>query len=285
MTRSLQIPVKWGRLSARVQGPANGRRFLFLHGWLDNLASFDPLLRELPPSWRCVSLDLAGHGRSDHRPVGTSYHLVDSITDLWDVVQFLKWNKFTLVGHSLGAALAALYAGTFSDSLEALVLFEALGPLASGPEETRSRTAEYCLRAAELPKKKMPVYKSVDQAALARQKAGDLSFEAARLIVERNLRKTTRGYSWRSDPRLRLPSLRFTEDQVRGFLAGISCPTFCLITDNGLVVQMPNWQQRAEKIKNLTLIRQPGGHHFHLEEAAASAKVLMSWMEPGRAHR
>ena len=48
-------------------GPSSGSVpvVLFLHGWLDNSASFQPLmdhLGELP----CWFLDLPGHGRSEH---------------------------------------------------------------------------------------------------------------------------------------------------------------------------------------------------------------------------
>ena len=59
--------------------------------------------------------------------------------------------------------------------------------------------------------------------------ASRMTPEAARLIVERNLRPLEGGYAWRSDPRLTLPShLRLTEETVQSLLLAIVAPVLVI---------------------------------------------------------
>ena len=56
-------------LAAHLFGPQQGIPVIALHGWLDNANTFARLAPRLH-GLRIVALDLAGHGYSDHRPVG-----------------------------------------------------------------------------------------------------------------------------------------------------------------------------------------------------------------------
>ena len=105
--REIDIRLPNLRFAARCWGPENGIPFLGMHGWLDNAATYDhiaPLLPEL----RLVSLDFHGHGFSDHLPPGIAYHFADSIDLMFRVADQFGWRKFNLIGHSMGAAVAAL---------------------------------------------------------------------------------------------------------------------------------------------------------------------------------
>lgn len=75
-------------------------------------------------------------------------------------------------------------------------------------------------------KKTMPIYPDVDSAVVARTKVGDMNPESVQILVRRNLMEKDGGVMWRSDPRLKLGSaLYMVEEQVLGFLKGISAPT------------------------------------------------------------
>ncbi|MCA9779175.1 MAG: alpha/beta fold hydrolase, partial [Candidatus Eremiobacteraeota bacterium] len=107
---------------------------LALHGWLDNAGTFDGLASHLQ-GLDLVCLDLPGHGHSYHRPAGTPYHFVDWVPEVFCAAKSLGWERFVLMGHSMGAGIASLAAGTFPERIEKLILIEGIGPFASPDEE------------------------------------------------------------------------------------------------------------------------------------------------------
>ncbi|HAS30592.1 MAG TPA: alpha/beta hydrolase, partial [Alcanivorax sp.] len=96
----------YGQELAGLQWPGEGEPVLALHGWLDNAASFQPLAE--PLGHPLVALDFAGHGHSEHRPRHQATHYVDHVRDVLAVADQLGWDRFVLVGHSMGAGVACL---------------------------------------------------------------------------------------------------------------------------------------------------------------------------------
>lgn len=96
-----------------VAGLRNGRdgapRVLALHGWLDNAASFVPLAPYLD-AVDLVAIDLPGHGRSAHLPPGADYSFAGALHSVLDAADALGWDRFGLLGHSMGAGIGSLVA-------------------------------------------------------------------------------------------------------------------------------------------------------------------------------
>ena len=92
-------------LAAREWGPADGYPLLALHGWLDNSATYEPLIGDT--KWlhdhnlRFIALDLAGHGYSEHRPKGAHSVFLDNIDDVHQTIKQLELDKPLLLGLSL----------------------------------------------------------------------------------------------------------------------------------------------------------------------------------------
>ena len=74
----------------------------------------------LEAGFRVVTPDLRGHGRSD-KPV-SEYTAETYAADIADLTDALDVERFTLVGWSLGATIAATFAGAYGDRLDGLVL-------------------------------------------------------------------------------------------------------------------------------------------------------------------
>lgn len=132
-TRELQIPVPYGHLAAREWLPASSedpsRRLLLLHGYQDNAASFYDLVPRLDPRWHAVAIDFTGHGLSSHLPLGAPYVSSLFSLDVARTVAHLGWDRFCIVGHSMGAHCGFNYGALFPDKVRKLVMLDAFGPL------------------------------------------------------------------------------------------------------------------------------------------------------------
>ncbi len=266
------------RLAALAWGPAAGRPVLALHGWLDNAASFSglgPLLGGV----RLVALDLPGHGHSDHKAPGASYDFLDWVVDVADAADALGWERFALLGHSMGGAIASLAAGTLRERVTRAVFVEGLGPIAVPAAEAPARLERAIAQRARPPK---PSREQPDRAAAAaplRQAVAGLGEEGARALVERGTREAPGGMAWRSDARLRGTSpFRITEEHVRAFLARIACPTLLVRARDGYPFDAAVLAGRAAAVPGLRLLTVDGGHHVHLDAPGRVAPAIDAFL-------
>ncbi|XP_036787276.2 serine hydrolase-like protein 2 isoform X2 [Manis pentadactyla] len=98
----LKLAVPWGHIAAKVWGSQQGLPVLCLHGWLDNANSFDRLIPLLPKDFQYVAMDFGGHGLSSHYSPGFPYYQQNFVSEIRRVTAALKWNRFSLMGHSFG---------------------------------------------------------------------------------------------------------------------------------------------------------------------------------------
>ncbi|WP_017122874.1 alpha/beta fold hydrolase, partial [Xanthomonas vasicola] len=130
-----EVPI--GRVTGLRNSERGPRRMMALHGWLDNAASFVPLSAHLhAQELDLVLLDLPGHGHSGWLPIGAEYTLSTTLQQLLQAADALGWERFTLLGHSLGGGVASLLAAAAPERVEALIAIEALGALAEPVETT-----------------------------------------------------------------------------------------------------------------------------------------------------
>lgn len=259
-------------VAAHLYGPEDGRPVIALHGWLDNAASFSrlaPLLNGV----RILALDLPGHGLSDHRPAGAGYNIWDYAYDILQTAEQFGWQRFSLLGHSLGGIVSVLLAGAMPERIERLALIDGVIPY-TGEAESAPRKLGEALRALlAVERKRKPVYASFDQAVAARMKGvGAVSREAAERLAQRGLMPVPGGYTWRTDPRLMLPSpLRLTLAHAQAFAQRVECPTSLIIARQGLMTDA----KVIEFIDSLPFEshRLHGGHHLHLDDDEGAAAI------------
>ena len=257
-------------LAAHIFGPQDGLPVIALHGWLDNANSFARLAPKLS-GLRIVAVDFAGHGHSDHRPRGAGYALADYAFDVLCVAEQLGWKQFALLGHSLGAIVSVIIAGSFPERVTRMALIDGI-VLRSGPDidaaENMGKALEAQLAHGH---KRKSVHPTLDRAIEARMKGMvAVSREAAELLAQRGLMPVPGGYSWRSDSRLTLPSpLRLTDAQAMSFVRRVTCPTMLVVAEEGMLVNHPELLDRLP----FTLERLAGGHHLHLNDEAGATLV------------
>lgn len=279
-----RFDVRWGSLAA-LEWPRPGRpRMLCLHGWLDNAASYVPLA-PLLERFHIVAPDMAGHGHSDHRPQGCQYHFADHLFDLDAVLGQLGWETCVLVGHSMGAGLASCYAAAVPERVSRLVLLDGLGPLAVAHADS-TRQLRRSLDSVREPKLLERVYADLDSAARSRMRRLPLALASARLIAARALQGEPGHYRWRTDPRLLwISPVRMMEVQAREILAAITAPTLVAMAAVGEEFMGQALAERLSLMRAARFERRPGSHHFHMDEADATARLLNDFLSdlPGDA--
>lgn len=96
---------------------------LFAHSFAGDVSHWNLTLDHLKRQRRVVAFDFSGHGRSPGA-VG-AYSINELAKDIGAVADASQLDTFVLVGHSMGAAVAAEYAGSHASRVKALVLVDA----------------------------------------------------------------------------------------------------------------------------------------------------------------
>ncbi len=277
--RRIDIP---GRsLSGRAWGEPAGAPYLCLHGWLDNANSFNrlaPALGEL----NLLALDFAGHGRSDHLPPGCHYFPLGYIQDLLFVADRLGWERFGLIGHSMGAGIASELAGLFPERISRVVLIDGMVHHEGGPAEGNQRNRLALEQMLKAEAKTPPVYPDTESMARRVTEATDQSLDAARELVARGHRQVEGGVTWRTDPRIRFATpLRISARQIDALMEATTAPTLLLTAAEGDRWYRGGLERRMQHHRYLQVEELAGPHHLHLEpeHAETVATRVRSFLE------
>lgn len=126
MSERFSVPVAGHQMSVRLDGPERGQPVVLIHGMASDGDTWDKAIGPLAErGLRVYTLDLLGHGRSDKpaRP----YDLDDYALQLDGFFAGVGLTSATLVGHSLGGAIAVHYGYHYPHRLDRLVLVSAGG--------------------------------------------------------------------------------------------------------------------------------------------------------------
>lgn len=264
-------------------GKGSGPLLLALHGWQDNADSFGPLANALPEQ-RLLAIDWPGHGYSSHVGPQGQYHFIDWADTLYQLVRQLN-EPVILLGHSMGALVASVFAASFPEWVQKLVVIEGFGPISSEPEQAIELLKKSVCSREKLRRNRARVI-SLEAAITARMMAGsDLSRGSAQRLCLRNLKMAgetggrVSGYHWRTDPKIKAFSpLRMTEAQAQAFVAGIQCPVLSIVGVDGPDFVKQQLQDRAHLVPQLQQVQLAGGHHLHMEHSAELAPHISAFV-------
>lgn len=130
----VRIWAPWGHISGRWYGNRTERPILAMHGWLDNLGTFDTLIPLLPDYLGVLCIDLPGHGCSSRLPPGMHYSVADYVLIIARVMKEYKWHKVSLMGHSLGGVLSYIYTAMAPHTVDMVIQLDIVLPPLESPE-------------------------------------------------------------------------------------------------------------------------------------------------------
>ncbi|MDT8903980.1 alpha/beta fold hydrolase [Anaeroselena agilis] len=115
------------RLYVEELNPEGREAILFLHGWPASHRMFEYQFDELfRLGYRCIGVDCRGFGKAD-KPAG-GYDYDRQADDILAVVQALRLENATLLGHSTGGAIAVRYMARHGCGFARLALCAAAAP-------------------------------------------------------------------------------------------------------------------------------------------------------------
>lgn len=97
-----------------------GDVILLLHGFLENSSMWNDLAPELSKERRVITLDLLGHGQTGCLGYIHSMELMAEVVEA--VLNHLKIETFTIIGHSMGGYVALALAENTSKNIQGLCL-------------------------------------------------------------------------------------------------------------------------------------------------------------------
>lgn len=123
-------------------GNTDNPLLVFLHGWGDAGSTFQFVVDELKHDWFVIAPDWRGFGET--RLEAESYWFPDYLADLDALLEIYSPDgPIRLVGHSMGANVASLYAGVMPERVAAVVNIEGFGLLDSNPEDAPARYRQW----------------------------------------------------------------------------------------------------------------------------------------------
>ena len=256
------------QLAAKEWGDPSGMPVIALHGWLDNANSFDQMLPYLT-DMHVIAIDMAGHSQSGDRSEDSGYDIWQDIGDVLAVSEQMNWDRFALLGHSRGAIVSALVAGTFPKLVSHCILIDSYFPIPNKPANAAGQLAKAITDRKRFQTIKPSAFNSFDDAVKARVNGFvPLQKQAATILAERGVVEVDGRFSWRNDQRLKSSSmLTFTKEQCESFFTAIKCPIMLIQAESGLL-QGPIQPQLKQWVPHIEVLSMAGSHHLHLEGQA-----------------
>lgn len=141
-SRSEFIPIRGMQYHVRHWGDEGAPMLFMLHGWMDVSATFQFLVDALQRDWHVIAPDWRGFGLSDHAV--STYWFPDYLADLDALLaHYSPAQAVNLLGHSLGANVAGMYAGVRNIRVNRLILLEGTGMPTMQATEAPARYAKW----------------------------------------------------------------------------------------------------------------------------------------------
>jgi pimeloyl-ACP methyl ester carboxylesterase len=245
---------------------------VLLHGSGLTARAYDSLARGLADRFRVVVPDLRGHGESDR---AEEYSWGRAVDDIDGIVRTLAMSPVSLVGHSIGAQLAAAYAARRPTAVMRLALIDWAPGATFTPEYGRALAQLFEQRAISNPE---------DVLRAAKTSQPRLLDDVFRHVIASNLvLGEDRRLSWRFDPRALGNGLAFWIDDATSqeIVRKVLCPTVLI---RGAESQYVTRDQAARTIGQLhdgRLVQIPeSGHGLPWEQPDRLLDAVRSFLHP-----
>jgi len=286
-SRSTYLPVRGLSYHIRHWGSEDAPLIVMLHGWMDVSASFQFLVDAFARDWHVVAPDWRGFGLSEHAPGG--YWYPDYLADLEAILDHYSPHRpVILLGHSLGANVAGVYAGVRPQRIAKLIDIEGFGMPAAHPSQAPARYAQWLDALKELAGLR-PYPTSQEVAARLQKTNPRLSDERAAFLARHWAQQREDG-RWHilADAQHKLPNpVLYRLDEVLACWSGISAPVLWIeARGSELTARLDAGQgaraeidRRIAFMRNVTILMvDDAGHMVHHDQPEILAGAIEAFL-------
>jgi pimeloyl-ACP methyl ester carboxylesterase len=265
--------------------PAPGApKMVLLHGWMDVSASFQFLVDAFEGDWDVYAPDWRGYGLSEWEKAD-SYWFPDYIADLELLLKIVGESPVNLVGHSLGANVAMIYAGVRSARVARLVNLEGFGMAPTRSEQAPKRYARWLDELADPPG--LRPYANFTELE-ARLKKGNprLTDERAGFLARHWGKEAEQGgVVLRSDPKHKIVNpMLYRYEEVRACWEQVVAPVLWVDASESDTLKRiglddKQYAERRAAFRDLRYVTVSGaGHMLHHDQPEAVARHIEAFL-------
>jgi len=268
------------KLHYAVWGDEGKPPLILIHGGRDHCRNWDRVALALNDRYTIYAPDLRGHGDSDWA-LGSMYSLPEFVLDIATLVAELGEDPLTVIGHSLGGAIALQYAGTFPDRVRKVVAIEGLGPPTIEHQPAHLRMRHWIDHMHEMERRQPRRYASVEDATRRMLEANPhLTTEMAHYLTLHGTRDNDDDtLSWKFDNYVRIRSpYGFNLEDAQDIWSRIQVPVL-------LIKGAESWAPDPEKSGRVVTIRnyrsvtvQDAGHWVHHDQLDRFLEVVTEFL-------
>ncbi len=275
--RGLNVNItRWGEPAATP--------WVFLHGFLDNSATFQFLVDAFPEPMAVAAPDWRGFGDSDWAPQG--YWFPDYLADLDVLLDGISPNRpAVLVGHSMGGNIATLYAGVRPERVRAVVSLEGFGLPRTSPDEAPVRLRRWLAEMHSTQAFRRYADLAEFAAGLQRRQPFLSAEQATYMALKLTRPSPDGGVVFAADPAHRgLNPVLYRREEAQACWRACTAPVLMMLAQNSEFRQSLGSDAEPEVLQSIFPNLQvatiaDAGHQLHQERATQCAALIAQFLK------
>ncbi len=293
ISQSEFVPVRGLNYHVRRWGSPSPDKtpLVLLHGWMDVAASFQFVVDALTSDHFIIAPDWRGFGLTRSGGADCFWH-PDYLADLDALLDhYAPGQAVNLVGHSMGANVAMIYAGVRPERVRCLVNLEGFGLPATRPVQAAGRFAQWMNEVKQFNSGtlQLKTYASLEAVAARLMKTNQrLQADKARWLASHWSAELAPGqWSILGEAAHKIASAQlYREDEVLAIFRCITAPTLMLEASDDSMAQwwkgqftLAQHHQRLKSVPNIEIAQVPDcGHMLHHDQPQAVAHLIERFM-------
>ena len=264
-------------------GEADAPLLIYLHGWADTGSTFQFVIDKLQSNWQIIAPDWRGFGKSEKS--NSNYWFPDYLADLDEILQsYSPGQSVILIGHSMGANIASLYAGIMPERISHLINIEGFGLSDSDPKNAPSNYRQWLEQQKSNPNFKP--YESLDDLIpKILKRSPNMRFDRAEFVAREWSKKNLKGkIILRADPFHKLPNaVQYRRQEAEACWNQITAQTLFIWGEN------TNFKKHMQLLKEANFDGHPffsastecisdAGHMVHFEAPKSLAIAIENFL-------